>query len=317
MSDRASSSHRASQPEPALDQTEREQPAASFAEVTRWLVILSALMAAAYGVTYLVTRDPRLMPILLVCAGFSTSVALIREFIRNLRFTVYLVGALIAAGMIGVAASVAGIDELLVISTLTLPVFFIGLLLTPQDMFRAVLLSAVGAFLAEWIGHIATWPRLDLATIPGIQWLAHVLVDTLILFLAAALFRRLDRAVRSARESARQLQLLYETSRLFGSKRTLDELLPEVANNIAKIVEATGCFIVLRDPGSGELLPTAADSAHHDTYRRLRVRPDEPSLAAVVIQRCEPVGIEDVHHSPHINPRAAALFPTDPCWACR
>ncbi|HJW84429.1 MAG TPA: GAF domain-containing protein, partial [Anaerolineae bacterium] len=112
------------------------------------------------------------------------------------------------------------------------------------------------------------------------------------------------------RESARQLELLYETSRLLSATWTLDELLPEVANNLAKIVDATSCFIVLRDPTSGELLQTAADSAHHARYRQLHIRSDEPSLSAEVIRRREPVGVEDLHNSAYANPRIAVQFPT-------
>ncbi len=299
-----------SESEAAFDAQARLRQAALFAQITRWMVIMSALLAAGYGLAYLATTDGRIVPILLVCAGFSLVVAIIRRRVSRLVPAVYLVSALIAIGMMGVAASVSGLDALIAIATAILPVLFTGLLLDTRRMLPVSIVSLAAALATLLIDHAAGWARIDLFALPVIRWLVHATVGGTILFLLIALLRDLDRAGREARESARQLRLLYETSRLFGSAGTLDELLPIVADNLSHILDATGCLIILRDPISGEPMATAAYGTHQELYRRLRLQPDEPSVTRIVMQRRAPIVIEDVRNSPYVSPRAAAVSPS-------
>ncbi len=297
------------EPETTFEATERRRQAALFTQITQWLVVLSALVAAAYLVAYLVAPDPRILPIWSVCAGFSAGAALIRARVKNVTCAVYLVSASIAAGMVGVAASVSSISALIVIATMLLPTLFTGLLLTPRHMLRTALFSVAAALVSAQIDDAAMWSRIDLSTIPAVRWIVHATVGSTILFLLMALFRNLDRANREARESARQLRLLYETSRLFSTAMAPDDLLSAVAKNLASILDATGCLIVLCDPASGEPRPEAVYGTHRDMYRRLHLGPDEPSLTRAVVRRRAPIVVEDVRSSPYISPRVAAVSP--------
>ncbi len=268
---------------------------------------MSALLAAAYVPAYLAIRDSRVLPILAVCAGFAASVAIVRARVSNITHAAYLVSGLISLGMIGVTATVSGLTAILPSATVLLPALFVGLVLPPRNVVRASLLSFLGTTTVMWIDRTAAWNRFDVSVLPLLLGIVQLLVGGTIVLMVINLFRSLDRSIGQARESAGQLRLLYEASRLFGSATSLDALLPLVSANLTKILDASACFVILRDPISGELIPTAAWGVDEDSLRRMCLPPNEPSIARRVMERRIPIVIEDARNSAEVNPRAVAI----------
>ncbi|HLF25946.1 MAG TPA: GAF domain-containing protein [Anaerolineae bacterium] len=295
-------------PSPAYEELERQAQAVTFARITRLMVINSAFLAIFYLLTYFVTSDSRILRIMAVCAGFSISVCLVRARLKEVVLATYWVGVLSVLGMVGVALTVAGLRPLLALTTAVLPILFVGLVLTPRHMLRAIIFSGVGVLAVGWIDSAAAWSRFDILPGSVMSWIVHSLVGLTVLVLLIAVFQKFDQASRTARESEQRLRLLYETSRLFATITPLDELMPVVANHLARILDAAGCFIMLCDPKTGDPLMSAAYGSEQERVRQLRIASDEPSVVRHVFQRHTTVVIDDASASPLISPRIAAAL---------
>ena len=291
----------------ARDEERRQQQ--TFRQITLAAVIFAGLGAFIYLGLYLAAPDRRALPALVVNLAFGLAVAWARARIKNRTLAAYVIFGLMFLVLIGVAATVSGLTAWLSAMAF-LPPAFIGLTAGARRIVPGFVMSFAVALILALINGTATWERIGLTDYPVALVSFHVITVGALVAPSVQLFRSLDQAIHHARASARQLRLLYDTSRLFGSTLTLDKLLPAVANHLARIIDAAGCFVALRDPATGELVPTAADSAHHAAYRHIRIRPGEPTLATVVCERREPVVVEDVHLSPHVNPHVAAQFHT-------
>ncbi|HEY4690179.1 MAG TPA: GAF domain-containing protein [Anaerolineae bacterium] len=298
------------EPEGALYDLESQDQPAQLATIARWMSILAGVMAGGYIVVLATTGDVRVWPVLLVCAGFSATAAGVQRYARHLVQAVYLISIAIAVGMVGVAASVKGFDGLLIVGTLILPALFTSLFLAPRHVMRLALVSIGAAVAADIVAGLAPWPRFDASRVPVIIWLAHACVGSILIYLLVSVFNKLDRARNAAHQLARQLRLMYDTSRLFSGATRLDELLQMVAGNLARILNADQCIIVLRDPETGEPRPTATNGPYHDVCRNLKLDPDEPAVSRVIMAQRAPVVLDDVWASPHVSPRLAALFST-------
>lgn len=292
---------------PAFDDTARQ--ICLFDRATYWMLLFAVLMSAAYSLFYLATQDRHTLPILILVTAFSLCISVIRRTHRtSIPRATYQVSGLFLLVVIGTVITVTGATPLAQIVAGLIPALFIGLVLPPRRVIPFLGVSFAGILVISWIDSVASWERLDLPAWPLLYTLISLVASSLILFLLYMLFRNLDRLIGEAGESARQLRLLYAASHTLGAMRTLDELLPAVVETLAPILKATGCYVVMRDPIDGRL---------RLAFPRPRAPLEAPSLAHAVIERREPIAIEDMATAPEaywrtpdvIAPQAALGMP--------
>ncbi len=98
----------------------------------------------------------------------------------------------------------------------------------------------------------------------------------------------------------RHLKLLTETIEAVNSTLDLQEVLSQVASNVASALEADACFVYLYDDRSNELVLRATHGSHvEELTRRPRMRPGE-GITGSAAAAGEPVMIES---QAHLDPR--------------
>jgi len=99
--------------ETTLEDLERREQSAVFAQVSRWLVLMAGLTAVLYAPLLLVAPDWRVLSVLLICLAFLASVAIVRARFKALTPAVYTVAGLVILGIAGVAPAVTGLSGVL------------------------------------------------------------------------------------------------------------------------------------------------------------------------------------------------------------
>jgi GAF domain-containing protein len=102
--------------------------------------------------------------------------------------------------------------------------------------------------------------------------------------------------------------ILAEVSHTISSRLTREELFPYLADKLARILDGTSCYIVLRAPRTGQLQTAAAYGPHAAQYQKLETD-DELALAQAVIERMRPIVVPDVHDSPYFSREAVEQCP--------
>jgi GAF domain-containing protein len=102
--------------------------------------------------------------------------------------------------------------------------------------------------------------------------------------------------------------ILAEVSHTISSRLTREELLPYLADKLARILDGTSCYIVLRAPHTGKLQPAAAYGPHAAQYQQIETD-DELALARAVIETMRPIVVPDVNDSPYFSPETVEQFP--------
>jgi two-component sensor histidine kinase/putative methionine-R-sulfoxide reductase with GAF domain len=98
----------------------------------------------------------------------------------------------------------------------------------------------------------------------------------------------------------RHLKLLTETIEAVNSTLDLQEVLSQVASNVASALEADACFVYLYDDRSNELVLRATHGSHvEELTRRPRMRPGEGITGTAAAARA-PVMVES---QAHLDPR--------------
>ncbi|TME09923.1 MAG: GAF domain-containing protein [Chloroflexi bacterium] len=100
------------------------------------------------------------------------------------------------------------------------------------------------------------------------------------------------RLYEDAQRHAEQLELSADVSRAIASSIDLDQTLTLVAQNLARLVDASTCQIALYEEDQ-EGWYGAAASDHEDLWRRQRGERSQPSFLFDVLDHGEPLAIED------------------------
>jgi GAF domain-containing protein len=87
-------------------------------------------------------------------------------------------------------------------------------------------------------------------------------------------------------------------------------MLKILAQRLGELYEADGCYITLWDEHNRKPIPVAAYGNLSEIYRSFRSEPGEETLTGSVIRVGHPLAVDDVHDTPYISPRVAAMFPT-------
>ena len=114
---------------------------------------------------------------------------------------------------------------------------------------------------------------------------------------------------REQRRAAEQQSLVDILSIAISSMR-LDDMLPALAENAGRLLQADGAFIGRWDEEKKRVIPAAAYGPYHETYRTIPPIPaDQPTLARAVLEAGQPIAVYDTFHSPFIHSSFAAQFP--------
>jgi len=115
------------------------------------------------------------------------------------------------------------------------------------------------------------------------------------------------RLYEDARRHGEQLELSADVSRAIASSIDLDQTLRLVAQNLARLVHASLCQIALYEEDREGWFGAAA-SDHEDLWRRQHGERSEPSFFFDVLDRAEPVVIEDASASDQVSASYARVF---------
>jgi len=115
------------------------------------------------------------------------------------------------------------------------------------------------------------------------------------------------RLYEDARRHAEQLELSADVSQAIASSIDLDQTLRLVAQNLVRLVHASLCQIALYEEDHEGWFGAAA-SDHEDLWRRQHGERSEPSFFFDVLDRAEPVVIEDASASDQVSPSYARAF---------
>src|SRR5580765_4207612 len=101
----------------------------------------------------------------------------------------------------------------------------------------------------------------------------------------------------------RHLKLLTETIEAVNSTLDLQEVLSQVATNVASALVADACFVYLYDERSNELVLRATHGSHvEELTRRPRMRPGEGITGTAASDRAPVMIASQAHLDPRFKP---------------
>lgn len=110
------------------------------------------------------------------------------------------------------------------------------------------------------------------------------------------------RLFEGAQRRVDELQLLVDVGHVITASLDLEQVLEQAAGMLAKFVDASDCYILLLDPGRPVLSGAACSSDENRAhFRTVRIRLDEPSIAARAVTTKGPVSVRDTTQSADVN----------------
>ena len=109
---------------------------------------------------------------------------------------------------------------------------------------------------------------------------------------------------------AHQMELLNQITNTMLQMPDLRQALQTLADQLAQLMEADGAFVTLWDDERGQVLPSTAYGDYRETYSTMELEPGETTLTASVLREGRPLPVEDVLHTPYMNPRLASDVPS-------
>lgn len=116
---------------------------------------------------------------------------------------------------------------------------------------------------------------------------------------------------QSERRRVEAQETLIDTLRIAIGTLRLSEMLPALAEQASRLLQADGAYITRWRDTERLTIPTAASGPYSDMYPTLaRSGSDEPTLTRAVLEAQRPIAVHDVFNTPHIDPAFAAQFST-------
>ena len=108
---------------------------------------------------------------------------------------------------------------------------------------------------------------------------------------------------------ARQMELLNEITQAALSTSEM-QLSQTLTGRLGELFGAEGAYLTMWDEENQRVLPTAAYGEMSDLYPAIKVEPGETTLTESALKAGRVIFIEDIHNTPYLSSRIAALFPT-------
>jgi diguanylate cyclase (GGDEF)-like protein len=90
----------------------------------------------------------------------------------------------------------------------------------------------------------------------------------------------------------------------------LDSTLKTLGKRMGELFLANDCFFALWDEAKQVPVPVAASGSISDTYPSIRFEAGDRSPSALAMEKGEPIAIENLSRSPHVDPKIAAIYPS-------
>lgn len=90
----------------------------------------------------------------------------------------------------------------------------------------------------------------------------------------------------------------------------IDEMYQLLADRLAEIINADGCFLTLWQEDTETTIPAAAYGPLRDTYKKIETGPGEPTITKSVIDAGHTLVIEDAWNSGYAAPHITRQFPS-------
>ena len=126
----------------------------------------------------------------------------------------------------------------------------------------------------------------------------------------AKMRRERKQAQKELEIHARNLILLNEITQAASGMLDFKEILQISADRLGELLSADGCYISLWDDKRQIPTPAAAYGSLRNSYTKLLVQPDEPTLTAHVLQTGTLLAIEDTEKSLYLSSRLTGMFPS-------
>lgn len=106
------------------------------------------------------------------------------------------------------------------------------------------------------------------------------------------------------------LTLLQEIVSVSLQAATVNEMADTVADRLAELIDANGCFLTLWDSAAQQTIPLAAYGSMKSTYPQLPIPTGEKTFTQSVLELERTLVIEDVENTPYASPVVTQCFPS-------
>jgi diguanylate cyclase (GGDEF)-like protein/PAS domain S-box-containing protein len=117
------------------------------------------------------------------------------------------------------------------------------------------------------------------------------------------------RLFETTRRSARQIGLVNRITKTALDAAQSEAVYQALADQMAGLIDADGCYLTLWDEHTQRTLPAAASGKMRGIYASKNPMPDGLTMTASVLKAGHTLVAEDVFHSAYISPNIAALYP--------
>jgi diguanylate cyclase (GGDEF)-like protein len=128
-------------------------------------------------------------------------------------------------------------------------------------------------------------------------------------------FRQAAAAMKNAhlftaiRKQAEQINRLNEITQAALQTNQIIQILPEVARQVAQMLNADGCYITLWDTNRQVAIPIAAYGPNSDKYRALALEPGEITLTESALKAGRSLPVDNIYDTPYLSPHLAPSYP--------
>ena len=125
--------------------------------------------------------------------------------------------------------------------------------------------------------------------------------------LAASVARHLAVSVekaslyQEATERIAELSLLHEVAKAINEGEELEKILGRAADRLAALIDATGCFILLLESETGDLVGVAGSQGRAAEVKAIRLGPSSTSASRIGVTMRTPIVVPDARTDPRVN----------------
>lgn len=130
---------------------------------------------------------------------------------------------------------------------------------------------------------------------------------------AASIFGAAEARARTQKQLTRRqlaMSLLQDIVTVSLQAENMQQMAETVANRLAELVGAAGCFVTLWDEFNNQTIPLAAYGSLKSMYASIKVKSGEKTFTRSALELERTLIVEDVKNTPYASPSVADLFPS-------
>jgi diguanylate cyclase (GGDEF)-like protein len=110
-------------------------------------------------------------------------------------------------------------------------------------------------------------------------------------------------------DEAAHIRLLNALMEAALDTKDLQSMVQILADRMADIIDADGCYLTFWNEERGITIPAAAYGPHRSSYNKYKTEPGERTFTASIAAAKHTLVVEDAYQTEYISPRIAARFP--------